>query len=192
MLDLQAFVAGLKDHVLDHGFHIYDERHYIETYSGEQVWYIGLHLENSCDGPIAVELILTASTRALLKFEDALAEPDDEESSDALNEEMAARIVVPLTLEVSASPLATAPDLLVLATEVAARSHPAVPMKPTLTSRVELLDEGEEYCLHITGKVWVPLFGIYQGDELKEVCAVLDSGRAVCRHLCEEIDSWMG
>ena len=191
VLDLQAFVAGLKTHVHDHGFHIHDERHYVETYWGEQVWHMSLHLENGCDGPIAAELSLTASTRVLLAFQDALTEPDDAESSQALNE-MTARIVVPLSLDISASPLTTAPDLLVLATEVAARSNAAVPMKPTLTSRVELLDEGEEYCLYVTGEVWVPLFGIYEGDKLEEVCAVLESAQAVCAHLCEQIDSWMG
>ena len=191
VLDLQAFVASLKDHVLEHGFHIEDERHYIETYSGEQVWNIGLHPENGCDRPISVELSVTVSTRALIAFEDALSEPEGTDVNEAPDGEASAQAVIPLTVEVSAAPLTTAPDLLVLATEVAAQSHSDVPLSPTLSSKVEPLDDGEQYCLHVSGEVWLPLLAVYQMDDLDDVCAALDSARSVCEHLADHVDKWM-
>ena len=182
----------LKSHVPNHGFHIEGEQHYVETYSGEQGWRIGMHPEGGCDGPIGVELGLTATARALIAFEDALAAPDDDGSSEAQTDDMAARVVIPLTVEVSAQPLVAAPDLLVLATEVAAESRPAVPMSPTLTSQLGPLDAGEEYCLLVRGELWVSLLDICQMDDLDEVCEALASARAVCAHLADRVDRWMG
>ena len=45
VIDVAGFVADLKDHAADHGFHIHDERHFVETYSLRQVWEIDLHPE---------------------------------------------------------------------------------------------------------------------------------------------------
>ena len=191
VLDLQAFVVGLKSHALDHGFHIEDERHYVETYSGEQVWNIGLHPEDGCDGHIAVEISVTASTRAIIAFEDALREPEGADAGGASSNYTVDQVVLPLTVEVVASPLATAPDLLVLATDLPTQSHAVVPLAPTLSSKVELLDEGEEYCLHVSGEVWVPLISIYQMEDLDEVCAALDSVRTVCAYLADRVAQWM-
>ena len=37
-LDVAGFVSDLKDHAADHGFHVHDERHFVETYSLRQAW----------------------------------------------------------------------------------------------------------------------------------------------------------
>jgi hypothetical protein len=37
-IDVAGYVAELKDHAVDHGFHVHDERHFVETYSLRQVW----------------------------------------------------------------------------------------------------------------------------------------------------------
>jgi hypothetical protein len=43
VIDVAGFVADLKDHAVDHGFHVHDERHFVETYSLRQSWEVDLH-----------------------------------------------------------------------------------------------------------------------------------------------------
>ena len=38
VVDIAGFVADLKDHAADHGFHVHDERHFVETYSMRQAF----------------------------------------------------------------------------------------------------------------------------------------------------------
>ena len=38
VLDVAGFVTEIKDHAVDHGFHVHDERHFVETYSLRQAW----------------------------------------------------------------------------------------------------------------------------------------------------------
>jgi hypothetical protein len=44
-IDVAGFVSELKDHAIDHGFHVHDERHFVETYSLRQAWEVDLHPE---------------------------------------------------------------------------------------------------------------------------------------------------
>ena len=73
-LDIPAFVADLKDHVGDHGFHIHDDRHFVETYSLRQAFEVDLHPEHACGGPLDLHLALDVEPRAVLSFEDSLLE----------------------------------------------------------------------------------------------------------------------
>ena len=50
VVDVAGFVAELKLHAADHGFHIHDERHFVETYSLRQVWEVDVHPEEACGG----------------------------------------------------------------------------------------------------------------------------------------------
>jgi hypothetical protein len=43
VIDLAGFVADLKDHAVEHGFHVHDERHFVESYSLRQNWEVDLH-----------------------------------------------------------------------------------------------------------------------------------------------------
>ncbi|HPB46877.1 MAG TPA: hypothetical protein PLP95_13560, partial [Microthrixaceae bacterium] len=68
--DIPGFIADLKDHATRHGFHIHDERHFIETYSMRQAWEVDLHPEEACGGPLDLHLALEVEPRAILAFED--------------------------------------------------------------------------------------------------------------------------
>ena len=48
VIDMSGYVADLKDHAAEHGFHIHDERHFLETYSLRQAWEVDLHPEEAC------------------------------------------------------------------------------------------------------------------------------------------------
>ena len=63
VIDVAGFIADLKSHAIDHGFHVHDERHFVETYSLRQLWEVDLHPEEACNGPIeaaTVEAVTSA------------------------------------------------------------------------------------------------------------------------------------
>ena len=43
VVDVAGFIADLKDHAAEHGFHVHDERHFVETYSMRQAFEVDLH-----------------------------------------------------------------------------------------------------------------------------------------------------
>ena len=67
---MAGFVADIKSQAIDSGFHVHDERHFVETYSLRQLWEVDLHPEEACSGPIDLHLSLDVDPRALLGFED--------------------------------------------------------------------------------------------------------------------------
>ena len=72
VLDVAGFVADLKDHAVEHGFHVHDERHFVESYSLRQTWEVDVHPEEGCEGPLDLYLSLEIDPRVLLGFEDAV------------------------------------------------------------------------------------------------------------------------
>ena len=76
-IDVAGFVSDMKSHAIDHGFHVHDERHFVETYSLRQLWEVDLHPEEACDGPIDLHLSLEVDPRALLGFEDEMGKLED-------------------------------------------------------------------------------------------------------------------
>jgi hypothetical protein len=58
VLDVAGFVADLKDHAVEHGFHVHDERHFVESYSLRQTWEVDVHPEEGCEGPLDLYLSL--------------------------------------------------------------------------------------------------------------------------------------
>ena len=80
VIDVAGFVADLKDHAVEHGFHVHDERHFVESYSLRQTWEVDLHPEEGCEGPVDLYLSLEIDPRVLLGFEDAVIALDDDGS----------------------------------------------------------------------------------------------------------------
>ena len=113
VIDVAGFVADLKSQAIDHGFHVHDERHFVETYSLRQLWEVDLHPEEACSGPIDLHLSLDVDPRAMLGFEDEVMKLDD------LDEAPPGGFTFPLVFTWTLPPLPEPPDLLVLATELA-------------------------------------------------------------------------
>src|SRR5690606_39275186 len=74
VIDVAGFVADLKDHAVDHQFHVHDERHFVETYSLRQMWEVVLHPEDACGGPLDLPRTLEVDPRTFLGFEDRMLE----------------------------------------------------------------------------------------------------------------------
>ncbi len=83
VIDIAGFVADLKDHAVEHGFHVHDERHFVESYSLRQTWEVDAHPEEGCDGPVDLYLSLEVDPRVLLGFEDmVMLLPEGEDPLD--------------------------------------------------------------------------------------------------------------
>ena len=122
VIDVPGFVAELKDHVVDHGFHVHDERHFVETYSLRQAWEVDLHPEEGCGGPLDLHLALEVDPRVLLSFEDLVMELAEGDEPPDLQR-------FPLHFTWSLPPLPSGPDLLVLATDLAGIGGTALPLE---------------------------------------------------------------
>src|SRR5829696_2736178 len=123
VIDMAGFVADLKDHAVDHGFHVHDERHFVETYSLRQAWEVDLHPEEACGGPLDLHLALEVDPRALLAFEDEVTALGDGEVTAPEG------YGFPLVFTWALPPLPEAPDLLVLATELAGIGGAELPLE---------------------------------------------------------------
>jgi len=182
IIDFQGFVADLKDHVAEHGFHVHDERHYIETYTNRQAWHIDLHPDNACDGPLQTHLQIEVEPRTLLRFEDEVirvgetGEPDPE-------------IVVPMTIFFCLPPLTAGPDLLLLATDLAGIGGPDLPLQVSAIDTFAVISDAPERVISIESKVEVSLARVYLGQEV--LCTVLDRCHAVSEFLADRAPVWL-
>ncbi|HKA93890.1 MAG TPA: hypothetical protein VKE97_08805, partial [Acidimicrobiia bacterium] len=109
VIDIPGFVADLKDHAVEHGFHVHDERHFVESYSLRQTWEIDMHPEEGCEGPVDLYLSIEIDPRVLLGFEDAvMGRPEMDDPPDEFH--------FPVNFTWALPPLPHGPDLLLLAT----------------------------------------------------------------------------
>ena len=173
-IDVAGYVADLKDHSVDHGFHVHDERHFVETYSLRQVWEVDLHPEEGCGGPLDLHLALDVEPRVLLSFEDE--DPPDE-------------FHFPLTFTWALPPLPNGPDLLRLHIDLAGVAGIELPLEVSAIDSFASATDGPERRLNIVARHPVSLARVLSGEEL--LCDVFDRSLAVSRYLLEYADAWL-
>ena len=168
VIDLAGFIADLKDHAVDHGFHVHDERHFVETYSMRQAFEVDLHPEHACGGPLDLHLSLEIEPRNMLAFEDeVLALPEGDEPQSEL--------AVPLQFTWALPPLPHGPDLLILATELAGVGGTVLPIELSAVESIPSVTDQPERSITSVSKVGIPLTSIVLGQE--SLCDILDRCR---------------
>ena len=181
-IDVAGFIADLKDHAVDHGFHVHDERHFVETYSLRQAWEVDLHPEEACGGPLDLHLALDVDPRTLLAFEDVVMEIDeDDDPPDEFQ--------FPLIFTWSLPPLPKGPDLLVLATDLAGLGGPDLPLEVSAIDSFAAVTDAPERSLSIVAKVDVSLARVFLGQE--QLCDTLDRCLAVSNFLLDRAPVWL-
>jgi hypothetical protein len=182
VIDLAGFVADLKDHAVEHGFHVHDERHFVESYSLRQNWEVDMHPEEGCEGPVDLYLSLEVDPRVLLGFEDAVIEgegyedpPDD--------------FFLALSFTWALPPLPQSPDLLVLATELAAVGGPDLPLEVSAIDSYPSVTDAPETSLRVVAHQRVSLLRIRDGEEVP--CETLERCLAVSRSLLGRAETWL-
>ena len=182
-IDVAGYVAELKDHSVDHGFHVHDERHFVETYSLRQVWEVDLHPEEGCGGPLDLHLALDVDPRVLLSFEDAvIGLGDEEDPPDDFH--------FPLMFTWALPPLPHGPDLLRLAIDLAGVGGIDLPLEASAIDSFASATDASERRLTIVARRPISLARILKGDEL--LCDVFDRCAAVSNFLLESADTWLG
>jgi len=180
-IDVAGYVAELKDHAVDHGFHVHDERHFVETYSLRQVWEVDLHPEEGCGGPLDLHLALEVEPRVLLAFEDVVADlPEDDEPADTFQ--------FPLIFTWALPPLPTGPDLLLLATDLAGVGGPELPLEVSAIDSFGSVTDAPERSLTVVARQQVSLARVLAGEEL--LCDVFDRCLAVSRFVLNRATDW--
>jgi hypothetical protein len=182
-IDIPGFVTDLKDHAIEHGFHVHDERHIVETYSLRQSWEVDLHPEDACGGPLDLHLALDVDPRVLLSFQDRVEEltEDSDEPEDEYRLELYFRWSVP--------PLAHPPDLLVLGTDLAGIGRLDLPVEVAYTDSIGAITDAPERTLQVVGHTQVSLVGVFMARE--QLCDQLDRARDVSEYLLDKVPNWM-
>ena len=182
VIDVAGYVAELKDHAVDHGFHVHDERHFVETYSLRQVWEVDLHPEEGCGGPIDLHLALEVDPRVLLSFEDLVVDlPEEKEPPD--------RFHFPLDFTWQLPPLQKGPDLLRLAIDLAGVGGIELPLEVSAIDSFASATDAPERRLNIVAHQQVSLSRVLSGEEL--MCETFDRCLAVSRFLLDAAPDWM-
>jgi len=183
VIDVAGYVSELKDHAVEHGFHVHDERHFVETYSLRQAWEVDLHPEEGCGKPLDLHLSLEVDPRVLLSFEDVVVGlPEDAEPPDEFH--------FPLTFTWALPPLPHGPDLLRLAIDLAGIGGMDLPLEASAIDSFASATEAAERSLSIVAHQQVSLARILAGEEL--LCDVFDRCLAVSQFLLEGAPRWMG
>jgi hypothetical protein len=182
VIDVAGFVADLKDHAVDHGFHVHDERHFVETYSLRQAWEVDLHPEEACNGPLDLHLSLEVDPRQLLAFEDAvLALPEGDDPADEWH--------FPLLFTWTLPPLPKGPDLLVLATELAGVGGTELPLEVSAIDSYANVTDAAARSLSIVATLRVSLARILGNHD--QLCETLDRCLAVSEYLVDRAPMWL-
>jgi len=183
VIDVAGFVADLKDHAVEHGFHVHDERHFVESYSLRQTWEVDVHPEEGCEGPVDLYLSLETDPRVLLGFEDAvMARPEGDDPPDDYE--------FPLNFTWGLPPLPQDPDLLVLATDLAGIGGPELPLEVSAIDSIPSATEAPERALRVVAHQRVSLLRIRDGDAVS--CELLDRCLEVSRFLLARAEGWLG
>lgn len=182
VIDVPGFIADLKDHATRHGFHIHDERHFIETYSMRQAWEVDLHPEDACGGPLDLHLSLEVDPRVMLSFEDVLVEMQDEEEPES-------DLFFPLQFTWTLPPLPKCPDLLVLATDIAGIGGTDLPVEVSAIDSYRAVTDPAERSLTIVARVDVLLTQIFMGTE--DLCEPLDKCLDVSGYMLDRAPAWL-
>jgi len=182
-VDLASTITYLKDHAMEHGFHVHDERHFVETFTLRQAWEIDVHPAEACAGPLDLHISLDVEPRLLLKFEDRLAEVDD------IPEDENGEYEVTFFFNWSLPPLSEAPDILVLSAELAGIGGIDLPIEVSAVESMGALDESTDRRLSLVGKVNRSLVTIVFTQD--SMCDVLDRVHDVSMYLVENVDKWV-
>ncbi|MDH5616776.1 MAG: hypothetical protein OEY62_09595 [Acidimicrobiia bacterium] len=182
-IDIAGFVTDLKEHAIEHGFHVHDERHFVETYSLRQSWEVDVHPEEACNGPLDLHLALDVDPRILLSFQDRLDElgPDQEEPEDDWQLSLYFNWGIP--------PLGSPPDLLVLATDLAGIARTSLPVDVAAIDSFGAVTDAPERRLQLVGKTEVSLADMLMGRE--QLCDPLDRAKEVSLYLLDRVPTWL-
>lgn len=182
-IDIAGFIADFKEHATEHGFHVHDERHIVETYSLRQSWEVDLHPEAGCGGPIDLHLALDVDPRVLISLIETVEEMGDD------FEEPEGEYSLDLFFNWAVPPVDHPPDLLILATDLAGLGGLDLVIEVSAIDSYGAIADAPERRLNLVGKSTVNLVEILMGRE--QLCEVLDRSHEVSEYLLDRVSEWL-
>jgi len=184
VIDVAGYVAELKDHIsVQHGFHVHDERHFVETYSLRQTWEVDLHPEDACGGPLDLHLALEVDPRVLLAFEDAVVDlPEGVDPPDEYHFQLVFTWGLP--------PLPHGPDLLRLAIDLAGVGGIELPLEVSAIDSFASATDAPDRRLSIVARHQVSLARVLTDDD-ELLCEVFNRCLAVSQFLLDAAPAWL-
>ncbi len=183
VIDLATFIADLKDHAGDHGFHVHDERHFVETYAMRQVWEVDLHPADACGGPLDLHISLEVDPRVMLEFEDQVLELHE-------GAEPPSGYKLPLIVTWALPPLPQSPDLLVLATDLAGVGGATLPLEVSAADAYVEVTDAPQRTLTIVSRLDIELDRVYLGQET--LADLFERAFEVSQFLLDRAPAWLG
>ena len=180
-IDVAGYVADLEDDSVDHGFHVHDERHFVETSPLRQVW------RSTSTPKRAVAGLWTCIWRSTLT--PGCSSPSRTRLLGWATKRIAGCLYFPLTFTWALPPLPNGPDLLRLAIDLAGIGGIELPLEVSAIDSFASATDGPERWLNIVGRHPVSLARVLAGEEL--LCDVFDRCLAVSRFLLESADHWL-
>jgi len=183
VVDIATFIADLKDHAVDSGFHVHDDRHFVETYSMRQAWEVDLHPATACGGPLDVHITLEVDPRVMLSFEDHMMElPEGVEPTEDFK--------LPLVVSWSLPPLPDGPDLLLLATDLAGIGGLELPLDVSAIDAYAAVTDAPQRSISISARVAVSIVGMFTGHEC--LGSLLPKVAEISAFLLDRAPAWRG
>ena len=181
-VDIASTITYLKDHAMEHGFHVHDERHFVETFTLRQAWEIDVHPAEACSGPLDLHISLDVDPRLLLRFEDVLNDTTD------VPEDPSNEYSVTFYFNWSLPPMQSPPDLIVLSAELAGMGGIEMPIEVRSVRSMGALSDADDERLSVVGAVERSLADVmFRQDSL---CDVLDRVHEVSMYMLEHADEW--
>ena len=182
-IDLAAFITDIKGHAVDHGFHVHDERHFIESFSLSQAWEVDLHPEEACEGPLEMLMVLEVDPRVILSFDDSLQDQGEliEDPDGVFN--------LPLFFKWALPPLPGPPGLLILATELAGVSKTMLPIEVSAIDTFASVTDAAMRSLSLVGRIDLSLPEMFMGT--LKTCELLDRAHEVSMWLLDRSAIWL-
>jgi len=183
VVDIATFIADLKDLAADHGFHVHDERHFVETYSMRQAWEVDLHPAEACGGPLDLLVALEVDPRVMLAFEDAVIAMSEGDPPPTGH-------VLPFVVTWALPPLPQSPDLLILATDLAGIGGTQLPLEVSAADAFVSVTDPPQRSLTISARIDVALDELFLGQEV--LGNVLAIAFDVSQFLLDRAPAWLG
>ena len=128
-------------------------------------------------------MVMEVDPRVLLSFEDAVADRGEEiEDPDG-------NFQLPLFFKWALPPLPAAPDLLILATELAGVTGTLIPVEVSATDTYASVTDAAQRTLSLVGRVDLALPEMFLGE--MKTCDLLDRAHDISTWLLDRSSEWL-
>lgn len=183
IVDIPGFIFDLKQHALEAGFHLHGEDHFLNVTTGRQWWEFQMHPDYDCEGPLELHMAIDLDKRVLFAFEDEVSKLDEDADLPMEGFDMN------LTFSWKLPPLSNGPNLLHLATDIAAIGGSELPLHVWAVDTIATVTDEASRTVNLEARMDVPL-GLLNEDH-EPIDEIFTRIREVTRYLHNQAPAWL-